>query len=331
MSEIPLSYPWQMPQWQQLAALHESGRLPHALLLCGPQGIGKLRFGRALLASLLCEQPRAFLACGQCGACQLHKSGAHPDVRELAPEEGKRQIAVDQVRALQQFTAQSAHRSGGRKLVLIHPAEAMNPYTANALLKTLEEPAGDTVLVLLSHSPSQLLATIRSRCLQMKFPLPERESALRWLRTQIGDAGSAETLLDEAGGRPLSAQALFEDDGLALWEAQDAGLNAVLAGRKTALQLVDDWQDREVLEILDWWLRRQGELIRHLCAAQPLPDSWRAFCNIPLPQLYMLYEQALSLRATLLRGAALNKRLLLEKLLLDWFACASGRAPQATY
>ncbi|WP_372861465.1 DNA polymerase III subunit delta' [Spongiibacter sp.] len=331
MTGIAMSYPWQMPQWQQMASLYEGGRFPHALLLGGPEGIGKLRFARALLCSLLCEQPRAFLACGSCSACALHKSGTHPDVRELSPEEGKRQIAVDQVRALQQFTGQSAHRSGGRKLVLIHPAEAMNPYTANALLKTLEEPAGDTVLVLLSHSPSQLLATIRSRCLQLSFPLPERALAVQWLETQLGRSADAAKLLDEAGGRPLAAQQLFETDGLSQWQAQDAALNEVLKGGKTALQLADDWQDREALQILDWWLRRQSELIRHLCADQPLQDSWQAFRHIPLPQLYTLHEQALLLRATLLRGAALNKRLLLEKLLLDWFACAAGRAPQRAY
>ena len=331
MSSMPLSYPWQMPQWQQLAGLHEGQRFPHALLLGGPSGIGKLQFGRALLCSLLCEHPKNFLACGECHSCQLYQSGSHPDIRELCPEEGKRQIGVDQVRALQQFTSQSAYREGGRKLVLIHPAEAINPYTANALLKTLEEPAGDTVLVLLSHSPSQLLATIRSRCVQLTFPLPEHNSALKWLQNQLGQTEDAEALLRESGGRPLAAQQLYESDGLSQWRAQDAALAEVVEGKKTVLQLADSWQDREVPEVLEWWLNRLAALIKHLSAGQPLNARWQAYTSMALPAVYLQYEQALGLRATLLRGAALNKRLVLEKLLLDWFDAFYGRAPSRAY
>lgn len=331
MTDMPMSYPWQVEQWQHLAGLSENQRFPHALLLAGPGGIGKQRFARALVASLLCESPRAFLACGQCHACQLHSSGSHPDVREVCPEEGKRQIGVDQVRALTQFTGQSAYREGGRKLVLIHPAEAMNPYTANALLKTLEEPAGDTVLILLSHSPSQLLATIRSRCVQLSFPLPERRLAQQWLQTQIGTAEDAEALLSDAGGRPLAARALFEGDGLSQWRAQDEALREVFEGRKTALQVADAWQDREPLDLLDWWLNRLSALIRHLGAGQPLVDAWLVYREMMPQRVHQQYQQGLSLRASLLRGAALNKRLLMERLLLDWLDAVHGRAQSSAY
>lgn len=319
MAEPMISYAWHAIQWQQLAQLHEEQRLPHALLLGGAPGIGKLRFARALLATLLCEQPKGFQACGACQACQLHASGSHPDLRELTPEEGKRQIGIDQVRSLQQFTAQSAHRDGGRKLALIYPAEAMNAYTANAVLKTLEEPAGDTVLILLSHSPSQLLPTIRSRCMQMNFPLPVREQALAWLETQLGGGDSAERLLDESGGRPLAALQLFEADGLAQWQRQDEALAALVAGRKDAVALAEEWQEQDSIELLDWWLRRLSSLIRHKSAGQPMTtDIWLPFAVLPDERLHGFMDEVLSVRAKLLRGAALNKRLLLEKLLLDW-------------
>lgn len=319
MAEPTISYAWQAHQWQQLAQLLEEQRLPHALLLGGAPGIGKLRFARALLATLLCEQPRGSHACGSCHACQLQANGSHPDLRELTPEEGKRQIGIDQVRSLQQFTAQSAHRDGGRKLALIHPAEAMNAYTANAVLKTLEEPAGDTVLVLLSHSPSQLLPTIRSRCMQMNFPLPDREQALAWLATQLGGGETAARLLDESGGRPLAALQLFEADGLAQWQRQDEALTALVAGRKDAVALAEEWQDQDSIELLNWWLRRLSSLIRHKSAGQTMEaESWLPFAALPEEQLHRFMDDLLAMRAKLLRGAALNKRLLLEKLLLDW-------------
>lgn len=321
MTEPAISYAWHALQWRQLAQLHDEQRLPHALLLSGAPGIGKLRFARALLATLLCEQPRGFQACGSCHACQLHAGGSHPDVRELTPEEGKRQIGIDQVRRLQQFTAQSAHRDGGRKLALIHPAEAMNPYTANAVLKTLEEPAGDTVLILLSHSPSQLLATIRSRCMQMPFPLPARDQSLNWLTTQLGNHGDAERLLDESGGRPLAALQLFESDGLNQWQRQDEALALFVAGKKDAVALAEAWQEQESIDVLDWWLRRLSSLIRHQSAGQSLAaEAWQPFSVLPAEGLHRFMDELLLLRTKLLRGAALNKRLLLEKLLLDWLA-----------
>lgn len=140
-------YPWQQEPWQRWAGLR--ARLPHAILLKGPQGIGKLDFALALAQSLLCERPGAdALACGACPSCHWFEQETHPDFRLLQPdalseaEEGEereagkkkpsRQISVDQVRSLSDFANLSAHQ-GGHRVVLIHPAEAMNTNAANAL------------------------------------------------------------------------------------------------------------------------------------------------------------------------------------------------------
>lgn len=322
MSDTVMPYPWQMAHWQQVCQLIEEQRLPHALLFSGPADTGKKRFADALLSGLLCEQPRQHFACGECKSCNLRGQSSHPDLKVICPEEGKRQISVDQVRVLQQFTGQRAFREGGKKLVLLYPAEAMNAFTANALLKTLEEPAGDTVIVLLSHAPSQLLPTIRSRCLQMNFGIPPGPLALAWLQNYVGDETQALLVLAEAGGRPLAARSMYENDSLNESLTYDQALAAVAAGKKPVLQLAEEWQGVEPITLLEWWLRRLVALIRHHNTGEVLADGWQAFTSIPPLELFKHYDEALQLRAKIQRGANLNKRLMVEKLLLEWFALA---------
>lgn len=314
-------FPWQMAQWQQLGGLLSARRLPHALLLSGPQGIGKQRFARAFAGRLLCQHASEISACGRCQDCGLLAAGSHPDYREIRPEEGKRQIGVDQVRQLQGFVAQHAHREGGRKLVVLHPAEAMNINTANALLKTLEEPTADTVLLLVSHAPSQLLATIRSRCLQLQFGVPPLQAVTDWLQHYIGDAATTAQLLNEAGGRPLAAKALFDNDGLSRWQGFDEGLRQLQQGRQNAVQLAETLAAEDILDTLDWWLQRSSSLLKQVLAGQDNGNAvWAGFAKLPARALMTEIDRAVELRAKMQRGASLNKRLLWEDLLLAWFA-----------
>ncbi len=216
-------YPWQDESWQRWAGLR--ARLPHAILLKGPQGTGKLDFAMTLAQSLLCENPEADgKACDHCPSCHWFTQETHPDFRLLQPDalaetdEGEereagrkkpsRQISVEQVRALSDFANLSAHQ-GGHRVVLIHPAETMNTSAANALLKTLEEPSGRMILILVSHKPQQLLPTILSRCVALAMPMPSPEESLAWLKQQ-GVAHSA-SLLAQAGFAPLTAAKLAEE------------------------------------------------------------------------------------------------------------------------
>lgn len=217
-------YPWQAEAWQQWFRLR--ARLPHALLLKGPQGTGKLDFAMSLAQSLLCERPRPDgLACGECPSCHWFGQDSHPDFRLIRPDalaeaeeaeerEGARkkpskQISVDQIRTLADFANLSAHQ-GGHRVVLIHPAEAMNVNAANALLKTLEEPSGRMLIILVSHKPQQLLPTILSRCLALPMPLPPAAESIAWLKQQ-GIADPA-PLLAQAGFAPLQAAILAEQE-----------------------------------------------------------------------------------------------------------------------
>lgn len=211
-------YPWQFTQWQRLQ--QQGDKLHHALLLTGEQGIGKQTFAEALVQSLLCAQPQADgMACNSCQNCHLLNAGNHPDFKRISvvqedddTDEDKKsgakksQILIHQIRELQDFLAISSHQ--GRKLILIHPAEAMNIAAANALLKMLEEPPDNAFFILLSHHYKKLPATIRSRCQQVNMPLPEQAIALQWLQQQRADISLQQ--LKYAGGSPLKALQLEE-------------------------------------------------------------------------------------------------------------------------
>lgn len=200
-------HPWNQPILDSLARRVE--RLPHALLLYGPQGVGKLALAERVCQLLLCEAT-ASKPCGACNACRWFLAGNHPDFRRVEPEalwaekpdKPSIEIKIEQVRALADFLNVGSHR-GGRRVTLVHPAEHMNASTANALLKGLEEPPAAAMFVLVSHRPAQLLPTIRSRCVALPVPIPARDGALAWLAKE-GVKDPARWLA-YAGGAPLLA------------------------------------------------------------------------------------------------------------------------------
>ncbi len=196
-------------------------QLPHALLLQGPRGVGKAMLADRFAQSLLCEIPGpSGAACGRCGACGWYTAGNHPDLRRVSPlvdEEGggkaertRREIKIDQIRALSDFVGIGAHRAG-RKLILIDPAEALNGPAANALLKTLEEPPGNTVFLLVCGKAGALPATVRSRCVAFSVARPEPAAALDWLREALpAEEGVLAQWLALADGAPLRARHFAE-------------------------------------------------------------------------------------------------------------------------
>ncbi len=225
--------PWLAPVCDEIVASHRG----HALLLHGPAGLGHLHLALELAQAYLCEAESPRRPCGRCAACRLIAAGTHPDLRLLLPEavalqvgllqsdagggeaaaetetkgtrkKPSREIKVEAIRNAIAWAATTPSR-GRSKLLVIHPAQAMNAVAANALLKTLEEPGASVRLVLTASDPDRLLPTIRSRCQLRRMPMPDAETARAWLAQQ--GVNDPDVLLAAAGGRPLEAQALAGD------------------------------------------------------------------------------------------------------------------------
>ena len=215
-------YPWQKEDFLRLQALRN--RPLHALVFKGAKGIGKFDLAINFAQSLLCQQFKdTELACGQCPSCHWFEQASHPDFKLLQPEildvdkelsgSGKKpskQISVDQIRGLADFAGMSAHQ-GGRRVVVIHPAESMNTNASNALLKSLEEPPQGMLFILVTQKPQQLLPTILSRCMSFAVSAPDTTCATQWLKEQ-GVKHSAEALA-ASGFAPLQAVLLDEQIG----------------------------------------------------------------------------------------------------------------------
>lgn len=199
-------HPWNEPILDALARRLE--RLPHALLIHGPRGVGKRVLAERISQLLLCEGEKR--PCDTCDACRWFRGGNHPDFRRVEPEflwaekpeKPSLVIKVEQVRELADFLYIGSHR-GRLRVALVHPAEEMNENAANALLKGLEEPPAGAIFILVSHCPAQLLPTIRSRCVAVPVPLPPHNIALDWLARE--GVTEPQRWLAYAGGAPLRA------------------------------------------------------------------------------------------------------------------------------
>jgi DNA polymerase-3 subunit delta' len=225
MSDV--ASPWIAAQSRQLLA-----QRGHAWLLQGPSGLGQYSLALALASAWLCEDPREEGACGHCGSCHAVGVRTHADLCVLMPETAmqalgwplaekaqqelddkkrkpSREIRVDAMRDAVEFAQRTSARGRG-KVVLVYPAERMNHVTANALLKTLEEPPGDVRFVLATEAAHQLLPTIRSRCLGHTMRWPDPAASQAWLEAQGLARDDAAVLLRAAGGRPEEALALAQ-------------------------------------------------------------------------------------------------------------------------
>jgi DNA polymerase-3 subunit delta' len=318
------AYPWQDALWQQMAGRAQHA---HAYLLHGPAGIGKRALAERLMARLLCQSPVGLDACGQCKSCMLLVAGSHPDHYVLEPEEADKGIKVDQVRDLVSFIVQTA-QMGGRKVVLIEPVEAMNINAANALLKSLEEPSGNTVLLLVSHQPSRLLPTVKSRCVQQACPLPSEAMSLNWLAKALPDCTLDERLelLALAAGSPLAAVSL-QAQGVREQRAQVVdGVKKLLKQQQSPTQLAEAWKDIPLLLLFDWFCDWSHLILRYQLTEDEsglgMADMRKVLQYLaqksPQAKVLTIQDWILAQRQKVMSKANLNRVLLLEALLVQW-------------
>lgn len=277
----------QSMQWQMLQQRLNKQCLPHALLLIGQNHSEMTEFARAFAKLVLCEQARDSEACNNCHACHLMNANSHPDFLCIEPAPKKQTIGVDQIREMVEQVAETPLQ-GRYRVVVIHPASAMNINAANALLKTLEEPAPNTLIMLVSDESLRLSQTILSRCQRVIFA-----------STQVNKAVN---------------EAFYES------------LNNLSNGKTDPLQLAAAWQENELIECVDNFSALTADLLRwkvteehSYIKEQAMKDNITYLSGmISLHHLLKYTDYLQEARRSLINGANFNKQLLLEDLLIRW-------------
>lgn len=330
---------WQQALWDRL--WREGGLNHHALLMQGRAGMGKRDFAYALAQSLLCENadPQSHQACGTCDACHWFSQGNHPDFRLVEPasmqeesadsdgdeaktadkpdKKASSQISIAQIRELESFVSVSTHRDGYR-VILLHPAEAMNANAANAILKMLEEPPADTRFLLVTSEPKRLLPTVVSRCRRLEMPAPEKSVAARWLAQQGVD--HPDSLLAQSGDAPLVALKLADAE---YQSSRREWLQGLAQGKSTPFMMLAESQQKQPLaQPVNWMQTWCYDLvaIKSGAAARYNPDYIEALNKLSpdLPMHKLLEWESMLKSAKRFVHHPLNARLFLEQLLLSY-------------
>ena len=308
--------PWTAAERATLTAAFRAGRLPHALLIHEAPGAGGEWLATWAAQLVLCQRG-AQAPCGACAACRRVCAQQHPDLAWLGTAEDSQQIRIEQVRDLTADLALTSH-AGGYKVGIVTPAEALNRFAANALLKTLEEPAPRTLLVLVTTQPSRLPPTVLSRCQRLRVRAPARAESVAWLTALRGTA-DWNAALDVLGEAPmLAARAEPLEVAQIGADAHDT-LDALASGSTDPVAAAERWARAELplrLRCFENWLtehihrgERDGAFLTEVRAAPYLPAG-DAFLNIR--QLFGLLDEVRDLRATL--DVPLNRGLALEAL-----------------
>lgn len=327
---VPL--PWLTDIWSRLQAARTADRLAHGLLISGPRGVGKRHLAECLARSLLCRSRAANgTACGVCADCRLLDAGSHPDLIRVGPDPLAKsdEIPIAAIRALTEHESLTPSRADW-KVALIDPADRLNPASANALLKTLEEPSGRTILCLIGERIGQLPATIRSRCQQIKAAIPSEADALDWLRGQTAQ-GDLALRLRLAHGAPLRALTELDDNLLEQRRQRLAGFFAVAAGTQDPVKEATAWNSLGASLLLDWLAGWSCDLLRLMSAIDSArldnpdqrADLARLAGRIQPAAAHRFLQRVLEARA--LAESNANPQLLLESLAIDWSRINQGR------
>lgn len=314
--------PWHKAEAQHLALAYQEQRLPHALILVGPQYVEKTHFAREFAQFLLCASPLNGVACGQCKSCQLCIAGTHPDWLNVQPEEPRKVLRVDTIRQVQTRLQQTAQQ-GGNKVCVISPAEQMNENAANALLKILEEPPANTYFLLVAHHASKILPTIISRCQRLSFAMPAQDEIINWLRADFAPA-DIQQALEKGRGFPGRVYQLL--NGGIDTQLDEKLLASFFNGRESAQNVAKSIDSSQLPDFLDSFLRLISVGVKSSqdgakAAANNGIVSQLPIANLPASELHQIYDCVAAAKVALAQNA--NPRLLLESLLLQCFAIYS--------
>ncbi len=319
------SLPWLGEVQQRMRAARAAKRLPQSLLILSRPGLGAEQLAGWIAASALCESP-AGAPCGVCGSCVLLRADNHPDFHRVGLLDDAQQIKVDQIRELIESLSLSSYR-GGYKTAVVENAEALNANGANAFLKTLEEPSGEALLILIARPGHRLPATIASRCVRLQLRPPPRAAALAWLAARGGAVESWEAALGLAAGAPLAALELPAADLERLGQDMRDSLQRLESGGIDVTVLADSWVRSDLNLRLIWlenWITQRVQAVLGGVASLQTAEPVRlpaALLKANIRALFGLLDASRELRR--LSATGLNQQLALEALLLGGRAAFS--------
>ncbi len=315
---------WQQDIWDNLVQRHNQGSLPHAILLTGESGLGKMELAKNLARVLLCQKqvPKSE-PCGKCSGCLLLGADNHPDLVIIAPEDGSKLIKVDQIRGLINTLANTSHQ-GGWQAVIIEQAELMNVAAANSLLKTLEEPSPNTLIVLISSESALLPATIRSRCQNVNLKTPNYIELESWLGSQLSSVDHR-LLIALANRSPLKALMLIEDEIFLKRDILFAELERVLDDRAVLVELIEQMLVFDLGKLIEFLLGVVSDLVKtKLNAGDKIIniDQQKMLARLAsrtnLIDIFSYQDNLSNLRRDLLNKFNFNHQIILEWLLIGW-------------
>ena len=315
-------YPWQEEEWKKLYVLLKQHRMPYGIILRGSVGIGKFRLASCLARAIVCKNPEKTtgLSCGMCSGCSLYKAGVHPDTQLIIPEEGKLGITVEQIRNVVSYSTLSRH-AAQTKVCIIAPAESLTIAAQNTLLKTLEEPPGNMVFLLVNHIGDHLLATVRSRCWLLTLSTPAFNTSVEeWLVSNGADRNKILEAIRLSRGAPLKSLELLHDKAYKARQTVVEQCLELIGGRIDPLYIAEKWSSTtNVDELLEHCLVVIQEIIYQ---SFDLKGRYSAVNNlplkVPLTEIWMLYDACIESRRFIRANPSLNKRLLLENLVFKF-------------
>ena len=313
-----MSPAWLEPEIARLRGAYAAGRLPHALLIHEAPGAGGEWLAGWVARLVLCTSPREGAPCGHCAACQRAAQEQHPDLTVIRPVETSTQIRIEQVRELAAELTLTAHQ-GGYKVGILSPADSMNRFAANALLKTLEEPPQATLLILVASQPSRLPPTILSRCQRVRVRAPQQADAVAWLEAARG-AGDWERVLAVLGMAPMTAAAADPAAVVEVAAEVRHGLEEAAEGGGDPVATAERWARSELplrLACVENWLteRIRGRLVGHAVFTEVRAGTHLRGHgdSLDLRQLFGLLDTVRELKSSF--DAPINRGLALEGLL----------------